>query len=598
MPAPRSNCAVVPWEDRIYILGGNDEKGATATCWEFDPIRDSWRSIPSMPEPRYAHDAFVYRGSLIVLGGMSERQGRTDFPRTIEAYDLKSGKWSRIGEMPTGLARAGVTIWKDRVVCAGGIDEYHKAVATVRVFDPGTETWGFLPPLPEARNRLCLSSMGGTLVAVGGEDSSGEALSSTLIFSEKEQRWEPGPSLAVKRKNFALMPLGPMLVATGGWDEKEGKKRFIAVTELYDSIRKTWDNLSPLIAARDGVRGCIWRGKAYVFGGYNGSLLSSTEEGAWQNPGAGWGLNEGLRVHLAFFDENESRLSAIDSVTSAPLGFSAPQEPDISNIVLKNILSLDFPLPRKEKPEHLKFYLKFYQFPAHLDQRISVRRVLESFLIDETSRGGMLMDFTREKKHVIVKKGIIDSEDRKSDQAPFPPLSIPRLSFKDAGAMISPQDYFDRQIPFASIYVIPRGGKGDRDPALASSRGVLAFHRELLDLYGRVLTEVNGPPGSRCFVDETPIHYGLQTPLRLSLYRIPTEPLVFKNYRDLPMPQDPSRMFLTGLLLLYREDIEIASYRGESLTVSLLREKGKVLSSQVFEVGSVVTLAGKAQETK
>jgi hypothetical protein len=588
MPAPRSNCAVVPWEDRIYIMGGNDERGATATFWEYEPAKDSWHSLPEIPRPRCAHDAFVVNGSILILGGMSQEQGRTIFPRSIDAFDLKSGKWSTIGEMPAGLARAGVALWKNRVVLAGGIDESDKATALVHTFDP-VNGWSFLPPLPEARNRHCLFSAGGSLMVVGGEDSSGKASGSTLIFNEKEQRWDPGPPLGEKRKNFALLPFGSTPMVTGGWDQNEGKKRFIAATEMLD--KDSWHLLSPLNASRDGVRGCVCRGKAYIFGGFNGSLLSSAEEGSWRVSEGGWAINESLRFHLAFFDDKESRLHGIDSVTSAPLDFTASHLPDISNIVLKNILALDFPLPRRESPEHQKFYLKFYHYPANLDQKVSARKVIETFLIDDLSRGETLISYTKEKQHVIVKKGLIESEKRNfRPQAPYPPLSLPKLPFNDCGIMTSPQDYFDRQVPFASLYVIPRGGKRENDAALDSARGVVAFHSEILGLYRRVFTEIGGPPGYHNFVDESAINYGLNRPLRISLYRIPKSPLIFKNYRDLPMPQDPSRIFLTALLLLYRQQFEMPPITDGPLTVALIKEKGIMTGAQVFEVGSVMSV--------
>ena len=77
--ADSSNSPVPTGEAYLYVVGGqanaNDQPGGTTTVWYAsvnlsDGTVGAWTATTSLPEPRVGHCAIVYRGHLIVLGGL------------------------------------------------------------------------------------------------------------------------------------------------------------------------------------------------------------------------------------------------------------------------------------------------------------------------------------------------------------------------------------------------------------------------------------------------------------------------------------------------------------------------------------------------
>ena len=108
--------------------------------------------------------------------------------------------------------------------------------------------------------------------------------------------------------------------------------------------------------------------------------------------------------------------------------------------------------------------------------------------------------------------------------------------------------------------------------------------------------------------DDKHYYYGYKTPNGprsvLSVIKIPRKPLVFENWREMPMPQDPAGIFLSGLLLMYRYDY--AKNEGAILTDSIpvfgsteFKEQFTKVNDHVLEIASVVKIKkSAAQENK
>ena len=125
LPSPRKNMGVVAIGSTMYVVGGEDANGPTASVLAFDVgLRDQpvagktaqWTPKASLPEPRANLAVAVLDGKLYALGG--ERDGA---PLTAAS-----------------------------------------------VYDPATDTWSALPPLPVAATDLAAAGANGKLYALGG----------------------------------------------------------------------------------------------------------------------------------------------------------------------------------------------------------------------------------------------------------------------------------------------------------------------------------------------------------------------------------------------------------------------------------------------
>lgn len=591
MPSALSNPAVVNFEGRMVCMGGNNERGACALARDWDPVSRQWKELPPMREARFGHAAARVGNRILVFGGMQAGRMVT----RIEALDMTTRTWSDSGTLPFSRSRFGLAILGQRIWMAGGSDETGR-VATLHVFDPTRGRWERKADLPDARDRLALVALEGHLYALGGEGKDGRALATVFRYSPRDDRWTPAPSLRVARKNFAAERLGRYLVVAGGWNVKDDQRVFLPAIEAFDPARQEWTAIATLETPRDGCRAVAAHGRLFCFGGFNGSVLGSIEEMRWVSRGPRWRIDEALKFHLAWFSSRPPAAPAVLE-TQPPVGYAKPTEADITNINLKAIRGLGFPLPEGSEAEKHTFYLKFYEYPTSLDHGRSTRRLLDPLLMYDTSGGGALAEFLRPRTSVLVKKGVIERTDVGFGPGhPFPPMAVPREAVTEGQTPVTPQDALDRDVVFSSLYVRPLQDVEGAGPAAAreSAGGVLAVHQELLSLYGQAFIPALGPENAvyHYFVDGSEAT-GVGAPARVTVFRIPRAPMVFEKYQDLPMPQDPKRIFLSGLLLVYRDDYELPAsptwYDARDVK-ALLLAPARPVGASVFEVGSVLRL--------
>ncbi len=564
LPAARSNGALVALDGNLYFLGGNGAEGPSAACWRLQP-GGAWSAIADLPVPRSTHGAAVAGGRIFVVGGL----GRDGQPLDrVDLYDPATGRWRSGPPLTRPRSRLALASLQGVLVAAGGAEPGVPASSRVEILEPGAASWRRGPSLPLGLNRLGVAALGQTLVVAGGETRQGEA--SARVFrlqfaSPSEGRppswsacWQEAPPLRQARKNFAMATLGRRIVVAGGW-VRPGV--FLASAEEGDGLGD-WSELAPLSEARDGLRAACLEGRILLAGGHGRVPRSEVDQGAWNTLNSAWRVDRRLGFQLAWHDERQR------SGTPARALLSAPWKADITNIALSGLQDLGFPI-RQAAPEGLNFYLKFFECPAGVDPLVSARRALSPLLVPQMAGFSQIQEVLARPGGVVIKKGVVaPAGDPFSPEHPFPPCLVP------TGA--AGQEEFDLRTPFTSLYVqgdgsSPRTLAGT--PAEGSADGVLAFHAELLELLAATWAEVEGPDPSRfrTFQDRS-------QPGRTVLVRVPLAPLVFQDFRSLPMPEDPERVFLTGLLLVYRD-----VYAGEPGVTTLL-------DSRALEVGSVVRL--------
>lgn len=159
---------------------------------QYDPSTNVWTTLDvKMPEGRVTHTSgFVYENHFYVFGGYTpgnDNGGGTngnplqrDFKKGI--WRLDGSTWSKVGEMPIGLAGMDVAIWKHYAIIVGGhypVDPYVKDGVTFVynysdkqfVLDLNNGQVSELSTLlPIASNDVSLTIHGDDLYAIGGED--------------------------------------------------------------------------------------------------------------------------------------------------------------------------------------------------------------------------------------------------------------------------------------------------------------------------------------------------------------------------------------------------------------------------------------------
>ncbi len=117
LPTPRNHPAAATVNNRIYVIGGRIGsafalRGSNTDIVEaYDPGSDSWGvPLERMPTPRSAAGWGIWKNLIVIAGGENQEGGALAGFRAVEAYDPARNQWKAMPTMPhprRGLA-AGV----------------------------------------------------------------------------------------------------------------------------------------------------------------------------------------------------------------------------------------------------------------------------------------------------------------------------------------------------------------------------------------------------------------------------------------------------------------------------------------------------------
>lgn len=141
------------YDNSIYILGGKEIKMNLKTdgntyVWEYIQdkievlnINDQAIQIDNTNPHQAANFAsFTYKDNIIVMGGYlrTNTKGVKDFTSKIHLYNITSGYWYELGNLPTPRETTGILI-DNKIYLIGGNDG--KPIAKIQSFDLDTEIW-------------------------------------------------------------------------------------------------------------------------------------------------------------------------------------------------------------------------------------------------------------------------------------------------------------------------------------------------------------------------------------------------------------------------------------------------------------------------
>ena len=142
MPQPRDCHGAEVFEDKVLILGGEDDDDVLDSVLEFDPERNECKELPSLPHPMREMATVRWRDQVVVLGG---RDKDDQVLNDVFMYDCKTGKITALPSMLENRYECCAVITGNTIVVMGGQnDEY---LSSVECFTMGGSTWKYLPNL-------------------------------------------------------------------------------------------------------------------------------------------------------------------------------------------------------------------------------------------------------------------------------------------------------------------------------------------------------------------------------------------------------------------------------------------------------------------
>ncbi|HNY12907.1 MAG TPA: hypothetical protein PKK26_15065 [Candidatus Wallbacteria bacterium] len=311
----------------------------------------------------------------------------------------------------------------------------------------------------------------------------------------------------------------------------------------------------------------------------------------------GWKIDSDLKFNFGYLPpaknvKNISESKGKDVEKPSDMGLSKPYLPDITNIALDGFIGMGFPVPAPADKGKYNLFIKLFTFPAAFKPEKSSLPIIEGYMLDKLESGKNIVEYASAGKNLAVKFCYV----AKSDTVFSPENPFPSFIVKTAGESV--QQIFNENTIYSSLYITPNAPAGeksnDNELAKFSAGGVLAFHGELVKMYGEKLIHLGAPTG-----EDKHYFYGIRNASggrqALTVVKVPKRPLVFENWRELPMPHDPAKIFLSGLLLLHKYDYALKDGVKDADVIAAVdspefNARFEKISAHVLEIASVVKL--------
>ncbi len=283
LPAPALGMSAVAFGDKIYLFGGSSSVDPLAPqaysdrTYEFDPATLRFTPKASLPIPRFKTQATVYKGKILVLGGISAMAAAN-----AQLYDPTANSWSALPSVNWERRFWAGDVIGDLILLAGGRDEHGKSSSAVDVYSDAWRAWVGATGLITPREDAFVAALGGALYVMGGRDEAGTSLAAAEKGVPPQEpiavEIPPAPAAAVTiawstkspmptpRAFGATTAVDNLIYALGGFESGKGAS---CVVEAYDPAADQWTMKAPLPEARYNFAAAALRGRIYIFGGAN-----------------------------------------------------------------------------------------------------------------------------------------------------------------------------------------------------------------------------------------------------------------------------------------------------------------------------------------
>ena len=184
---------------RLIAIGGNTGT-FTNSCDEFDMEEGAWKPKekvpPMMPTSRYDFGVQVIGNRIFAIGGYNDKLQT----KANEVFDIEENIWRILSPMPT--ARQGMAI--------GCIDGRHiwtfggylngNDLDVIEVYDTVTDEWS-VPPVKMTTKRYSSKAVviGEKFFIVGGRENSSNPTNLLEIFDPETMKWTQAPPMKLTR---------------------------------------------------------------------------------------------------------------------------------------------------------------------------------------------------------------------------------------------------------------------------------------------------------------------------------------------------------------------------------------------------------------
>ena len=267
MPAPRTQLALVAYQDELYLIGGYQLGQAASRVDIFNPQTAAWREAADKPTPAANIQGVVMGEQIYLPGGCTATNEVVD---ALEILDPKANRWSTGAPLPEPLCAYAAVAYNQELYLVGGWNgsEY---VDTVYVYNPSQDQWRLLEPrYPFKLGFAAAAALDDKIYVAGGYDGRAE-YADVYTFNPGANEWRRGISLNQPRGGLSLVSDGKNLYAMGG-----GVTTFLTTNEQLLAENNAWQEWeAPYFDEWRNFGAAIIEPNIFAAGGWNGEYLSS-----------------------------------------------------------------------------------------------------------------------------------------------------------------------------------------------------------------------------------------------------------------------------------------------------------------------------------
>ncbi|MHC4499608.1 MAG: Kelch repeat-containing protein, partial [Planctomycetota bacterium] len=251
----------------IYAIGGVVNPGSPSDAQnavsKYDPATDSWTLVASMPTARHSLSSAVIDGWIYAVGGHVANSRSENQRYNGTSWESKASVYARSGP--------GVAAYNGELYVFGG-NHYATMLSRFDIYNPTTNTWRIGGDIPAAGEPWRAVTLGdriyiGTIHMVPAGDE-------IWCYNPVGGTWDTSlPKFNVPRWNYEMVVANGRIYAIGGGNTSG----YLSSVESWALGATSWRMEPSLNIARSGFASTVIGNDIYVFGGYDGSDLGSTE---------------------------------------------------------------------------------------------------------------------------------------------------------------------------------------------------------------------------------------------------------------------------------------------------------------------------------
>jgi DNA-binding CsgD family transcriptional regulator len=221
---------------------------------------ENWQEMAPLPIRRAGMGMAARGNKIYVIGGMTDQgaSGRVDI------YDIETNSWREGSPRPLSLANVNAVALGGNILVPGGCidDAAWTPSTTVHLYNPDENVWWEVAPLPTALCAYALTTDGQRAYLIGGWDGARyRALS--YAYDPIQDAWEELTPPEYPRGFGGAALVSDSIYYVGGYDGERER----ATCEVYTLQTNSWASCRPMLQPRGGIGTTAIAGRIYAIGG-------------------------------------------------------------------------------------------------------------------------------------------------------------------------------------------------------------------------------------------------------------------------------------------------------------------------------------------